>query len=64
MEVSGQLHTLAALPLGERAPPPSQYPLERKLDGPQNQSECSDEEKNIPSLSLPGIWTLVIQPIV
>jgi hypothetical protein len=32
-----------------------QYPLDRRLDGPQSQSGCGGKEENIPSLSLPGI---------
>jgi hypothetical protein len=39
--VSGQLHAPAALPL-EKAP---QYPLERRLGGPQNWYGCRGEEK-------------------
>jgi hypothetical protein len=42
MEVCGQLHTPATLPPGKA----SQYPLERRLGGPQHQSGYSGEEKN------------------
>jgi hypothetical protein len=38
--VSGQLHALAALLLG-KVP---QYPLNKRLGGPQNQSGCSGED--------------------
>jgi hypothetical protein len=43
MEVSGQLHALAALPW-RKSP---WYPLNRRLGGLQNQSRCSGEEKKI-----------------
>jgi hypothetical protein len=43
MEVSDQLHALVALP---------QYPLHRRLHGPQNQSGLGGEKKK--SLSLLG----------
>jgi hypothetical protein len=49
MEVSGQLHDPAALSPGKSP----QYPLDRRLGGPQSRSEHSIEEKN--SQSLPGI---------
>jgi hypothetical protein len=42
MEVSGQLHALAALPLGKEPP----YPLDRRLGGPQSRSGRGGEEKN------------------
>jgi hypothetical protein len=41
MEVSGQLHTLAALPLRENP----RYPLDRRLGGVHSQFGCSGEEK-------------------
>jgi hypothetical protein len=43
MEVSGQLHTQAAL-LPEKSP---RCPLNAGLDGPQNQSGGYEEEKKI-----------------
>jgi len=49
MEVSGQLHALAALPQGKRP----WCPLARRLGRPQSQSGRSGEEKN--SQPLPGI---------
>jgi hypothetical protein len=49
MEVSNQLHSLAALCPGKRP----QYPLWRRFDGLQSQFGCYGEEK-IPFL-LPGI---------
>jgi len=49
MEVSGQLHALAALPPGKEP----QYPMDRWLDGLQRQSGCRGEQKKIPPLSLP-----------
>jgi len=47
MDVSGQLHDLAALPRGKDP----DNPLERRLGGPQRQSGCGDEEKNSQPLS-------------
>jgi len=49
MEVSGQLHAPAKLPLGKRP----WYPLDRRLCKPQSQSGHSGKEKQ--SLTLPGI---------
>jgi hypothetical protein len=49
MEVSGQLHTPAALPQGKNP----LYPLDRRLGGPQNRSGHDGEEKN--SHAPPGI---------
>jgi hypothetical protein len=49
MEMSGQLHVSAALPL-EQSP---QYPLDKRLGGPQSQSGFYGEEKAL--LSLLGI---------
>jgi len=48
MEVSGQLHSPAALPQGKSP----WYPLDRRLGGPQSRSEHSDGEENN---SQPGI---------
>jgi hypothetical protein len=42
MEVSGQLHTLAALILGRRP----HHPLDRRMGESQNQSKKGSEEKN------------------
>jgi hypothetical protein len=42
MEVSGQRHALAALPLGKELP----APMDRKLGEPQSQFGCGGEEKN------------------
>jgi len=42
MEVGGQLHNPAPLPLWKSP----QYPLDLRLDGPQSRSGCSGEEKN------------------
>jgi len=49
MEVSGQLHAPAALPLGES----TWYPWDRRLDGHQSSSGHVGEEKN--SQPPPGI---------
>jgi hypothetical protein len=49
MEVRGQIHAPAALPPGKDP----WYPLDRRLDRPQNRSGRGGEEKN--SLPLPGI---------
>jgi hypothetical protein len=57
MEESGQLHSLATLPQGKS----SQYPLDRRLDGPQSQSGHGGEEKN--SQPLPGLKPSFIQPV-
>jgi hypothetical protein len=43
MEVSGQLHALAALPRGSRP----RYPMDRRLGGPQSRSERYGEDKNL-----------------
>jgi hypothetical protein len=42
MEVSGQLHSPAALPPGKDPP----YTLDRRLGGAQNRSGHGGEEKN------------------
>jgi hypothetical protein len=49
MEVSGQLHTPAALPPGKGP----WYPMDRRLGGPQNRSGRGGEEQN--SRTPPGI---------
>jgi hypothetical protein len=49
MEVSGYLHTLTTLPHGKNP----QYPLNRRLDGPQKCSGQFGEKRNL--LLLPGI---------
>jgi hypothetical protein len=49
MEVSSQLHSPTALPLGGSA----RYPFYRRLDGPRNRSGRCGGEKNL--LSLPRI---------
>jgi hypothetical protein len=49
MDVSGQFHAPATLPLGENP----RYPLERRLGGPRSRSGRDGKEKN--SQSLPGI---------
>jgi hypothetical protein len=43
MEVSGQLHGLAALLLGRNPPP--RYPLNRKLGGPHSQLNVAAKRK-------------------
>jgi len=57
MEVGDQLHTSAALSQ-EMSP---WYPTDRRLHGTQSQSGCSSEEKY--SQPLPGLYTLITQPI-
>jgi len=42
MEMSGQLYAPATLPLGKK----SQYPLDRKLGGPQSWSGYSGKVEN------------------
>jgi len=46
--LNGQLHSLAALSQGKNP----QYPLNRRLGGPQSLSGCSGEDRN--SQPLPG----------
>jgi hypothetical protein len=48
MELSGQLHVLAALPPGKS----SRYPLDKRLGGPPSRSGRCGEEKG---LALPRI---------
>jgi hypothetical protein len=65
MEVSGQLHAPAALPL-ERASP-LRYLLDRRLDGTQSRSEHGDEKNTFPYWeSKPGrpIRSLVPVPVI
>jgi hypothetical protein len=57
MEVSGQLEGPAALHPGKEP----QYPLDRRLGGPQNRSGRGGEEKN--SQPLPGLEIPIIQPV-
>jgi len=57
MEVSGQLHAPAALSQGKKP----WYQLDRRLDGPQSQSEHGDEERN--SQPLPGLEPPITQPV-
>jgi hypothetical protein len=57
MEVSGQLHSPAALPTGKEP----WYPLDRRLGGPQSRSEHGGEKKN--SQPLPGFEHPIIQPV-
>ena len=55
MEVSGCLHTLAALPLGKNP----FYSLNKRQTAPQSQPECFGEEKNF--LPLTGIEKQTVQ---
>jgi hypothetical protein len=57
MEVSGQLHSPAALSHGNN----SWYPLDRRLGEPQSRSGRGGEEKN--SQPLPGLEPPIIQPV-
>jgi len=43
MEMSGQFHAPFALHLGKE----SQYPISRKLGGPQSSQDIFSEEKNL-----------------
>jgi hypothetical protein len=61
MEVSGQLHAPASLPLPTQGKSPW-YPLDRRLGGPQSWSGRVGEEKN--SQLLPGLEPPIIQPVV
>jgi hypothetical protein len=56
MKVSGQLHAPAALLLRKEP----QYPLDGRLGGPQGQSGCYGEEKN---LAPARNQMLAVQPI-
>jgi len=53
MEVSGQLHTSAALSSGKDP----RNPLDRGLGGPQSRSGRCVEDEKIPSPPPPGIET-------
>jgi hypothetical protein len=59
MEVSDQLHAPISLPWEKSL----QYPLERRLDGPQSQSGNGEEKKALP---LPGIkpWSSSRQAVL
>jgi len=57
MEVSGQLHSPAALPPGKRP----WYPLDRRLGSLQSRSGHGSEEKN--SQPLLGLEPPIIQPV-
>jgi hypothetical protein len=56
MEVSGQLHALAAL-FPEKSP---QYPFYRRLGGPQGRSGRGEEEATL--MPPPGIEPLLSSP--
>jgi len=58
MEVSDKVHNLVLYPQGERP----QHQMDRKVGGPQSQSECSGKEKKIPSLPLPGMKPQLSSP--
>jgi hypothetical protein len=58
MDVSGQPHTLATLPLGKNP----WYPLNRRMGGPNDSLGVFGEEKNL--LALPEIESWIIQPVV
>jgi hypothetical protein len=57
MEVSGQLHALAALLLGKSP----WYPMEKRQGGPQSRSGRGGEENK--SQPLPGLEPPIIQPV-
>jgi len=57
MEVSEQIHAPAALAPGKEPP----VPLDRRLGGPQSQSGCGEEGREIPDPV--GNRTPVIQPV-
>jgi hypothetical protein len=57
VKVIGQLYTPAALPLGNER----QYPLKRRLGGPQSQYAWFWRRGSI--LPLPGFETLTVQPV-
>jgi hypothetical protein len=57
---SGQLHASAALVPGKNP----QYPLDRRLGGPQSRSGCGGEKKNSqPLLGLPPPPPPIIKPV-
>jgi len=45
MEVSGQLHATAALPIRKER----RYPMERRLGEPHSRYGCGGDEENIPA---------------
>jgi hypothetical protein len=57
MNVSGQLHTPVALPLGKSP----WYPFDTRVRGPRSRSGCRGGEKN--SQPLPGLEPPIIQPV-
>jgi hypothetical protein len=57
MEISGQLLVPASLLPGKEP----QYPLDRRVGGPQSRSGHGGEEKN--SQPLPGLEPPIIQPV-
>jgi hypothetical protein len=59
MEVSGQLHTPAALPQGKSP----WYPLDRRLGGPQSRSGRGVKEKNSQSRRESNPKTTIVQPV-
>jgi hypothetical protein len=56
VEVGGQVHVPAVLSRGKRP----QYPLDRRLSGPQIPSGRCEEEKNRDPAA---IWTQAVQPV-
>jgi hypothetical protein len=58
MELSGQLHALAVLPQEKSL----QYPLDRRLGGPQSWSRHGGEEKNSQRLLGPETQSSSLQP--
>jgi hypothetical protein len=59
MEERGHLHEPAALPSDTQEKSPW-YPLDRRLDGPQNWSGRGGEENSQPQ---PGLEPPIIQPV-
>jgi hypothetical protein len=55
MELRGEFHVPAALP---------QYPLDRRLGGPQSWSQCCGEEKNFALLGIKPIGCSYITSFV
>jgi hypothetical protein len=60
MEVSGQLHTSAALPPRGKSP---WYPLDRSLGGPQSRSGRGGEDKNSSPRQESNHRTPIVQPV-
>jgi hypothetical protein len=60
MEVSGQLHALAALPPEGKSPC---YPLDRRLGGTQCRSGRGGEEKNSQPRRESNPRTPIVQPV-